>query len=99
MNEPASASFPKRLSIAIKTLRRYCTARSDEWDHPVFTQIHESPTTSVQVVFTSNRRRHGRGQQDELVELLKKKSLHYIEVIPFDDTEDEDDDEYDEGDE
>jgi hypothetical protein len=35
-------------------------------------------------------------KQEELVELLKKKSLHYIEVIPFDDAdEDEDDDDED----
>lgn len=43
-------------------------------------------------------------KQKELVELLKKKSLHYIEVIPFgdaddDDEEDEDEDEADEYDE
>jgi hypothetical protein len=41
-------------------------------------------------------------KQEELVELLTKKSLHYIEVIPFDnadDDEEEDEDEYDEDDE
>jgi hypothetical protein len=47
-------------------------------------------------------------KRDELVELLEKKSLHYIEVIPFDDAdedddrnedEDEDEDEFDEDDE
>jgi len=32
-------------------------------------------------------------KQEELVELLKKKSLHYIEVIPFDDADEDEDDE------
>jgi len=35
-------------------------------------------------------------KRDELVELLAKKSLHYIEVIPFDENEDDDDEEDDE---
>jgi hypothetical protein len=37
-------------------------------------------------------------KQDELVELLRKKSLHYIEVIPFDDADccEEDDEDADE---
>ncbi len=41
------------------------------------------------------------GKRDELVRLLDKKSLHYIEVIPFDavDCEDEDDDSEEEDDE
>jgi hypothetical protein len=37
-------------------------------------------------------------KRDELVELLERKSLPYIEVIPFDDA-DEDDDHYEDGDE
>jgi hypothetical protein len=35
-------------------------------------------------------------KRDELVELLAKKSLHYIEVIPFDENEDDDYEEDDE---
>jgi hypothetical protein len=31
-------------------------------------------------------------KQEQLVELLKKKSLHYVEVIPFDDADDDEDD-------
>lgn len=41
-------------------------------------------------------------KREELVELLERKSLHYIEVIPFDDADDEEDygeDEFDEDDE
>ncbi len=40
------------------------------------------------------------GKCSELVEILAKKSLHYIEVIPFEDSEDEDsEEELDEDDE
>ena len=38
-------------------------------------------------------------KQEELVELLDKKSLHYIELIPFDDDEDDEDDADDDDDE
>jgi hypothetical protein len=30
-------------------------------------------------------------KRDELVELLERKSLHYIEAIPFDDADEDDD--------
>jgi hypothetical protein len=35
-------------------------------------------------------------KQDELVALLQKKSLHYIEVIPFDEADDDEEDDDDE---
>ena len=38
-------------------------------------------------------------KQEELVDLFAKKSLHYIEVIPFDDAEDGEDDRNEDGDE